>query len=475
MAAKGIGVRTGHGLVWAALVVAVYAPSLGASFQFDDFNVILADPRVQSLGAWLTSMPAIRPVLRLSYALNHAWLPGVAGFRAVNIAIHAATTYLVWRLFGRLAEALGSETQRARRLAGITALLFALHPVQTEAVTYISGRSSALAALFAMAALWLWVDSGASGRRRAMQRTGALLCALGALGTKETAAALPLAMLAWIVVTPAAEPRTDQRVRDVVALSIVFGALALGLGLATPYGAMLRTSLALRSPFENLLTQAHAIPYLLGHVVRLDALNADPRLPATLDLDPGTMVRLAMLAGLLLAALLGLRRRPALSFGVLWCALWLAPTHSLIARADVANDRQLYLALAGIAWLAALGIVALVEWLPRRVGALHPPYATIIVGTLGVVLACATLARNETYRTEIRFWEDVRVKSPDNARAAQNLGYAYALACRDSEALSLLETATRLDPTDARARATLMLLQHGRLFAPDERDCAGSH
>jgi hypothetical protein len=465
--------RTWQGLAWVALVLAVYAPSLGASFQFDDFNVILADPRVQSLDAWLASMPAIRPVLRLSYALNHAWLPGVVGFRAVNIAIHAACTVFVWLLFERLAAALGSDARRARRLGGITALLFAFHPVQTEAVTYVSGRSSALAALFSMAALWLWVATPPAGRHRTLSRIGALICALAALGTKETAAALPLAMLAWIAVTPAAPPPAPRRRWDVVVLCIAFGILAVGLGLGTPYGAMLRSSLALRTPVENLLTQVNAVSYLLGHVVRLDALNADPRLSPTLYLDVATTLRLGALALLLLAAVLGLRRRPAVSFGVLWCAIWLAPTHSVFAREDVANDRQLYLALAGIAWLAALAILALAERLPREVGAARPRDAIVLAGILGLILATATVLRNETYRTEIRFWEDVRRKSPENARAAGNLGYAYALACRDTEALALLETANRLDPSDARTRANIMLLRRGRLFAPDERSCPG--
>ena len=76
---------------WPALLVVLvvclaYANALQASFQFDDWDVIVRDPRVQDLAAWWSSMPGMRPLLKLSYALNHASGAGVAGFHAVNVA-----------------------------------------------------------------------------------------------------------------------------------------------------------------------------------------------------------------------------------------------------------------------------------------------------------------------------------------------------------------------------------------------------
>jgi len=122
----------GHrGLAAAAIVaatVAVYASSLGASFQFDDFNVVVSDPRVQSLRAWWGAMPGIRPLLKASYALNHASGLGVAGFRAVNVLVHAGCALLVGTLLARLARRHGLDEERARFAALSGALLFALHP-----------------------------------------------------------------------------------------------------------------------------------------------------------------------------------------------------------------------------------------------------------------------------------------------------------------------------------------------------------
>ena len=86
----------------------VYLNALGASFQFDDWNVIVNDTRVQSLAAWWHSMPGIRPLLKLTYAVNHATGFGVVGFHAVNIAIHAANALLVLLLLERLSRREGA-------------------------------------------------------------------------------------------------------------------------------------------------------------------------------------------------------------------------------------------------------------------------------------------------------------------------------------------------------------------------------
>ena len=136
------------------VVLLVWPWSLGGPFQFDDWNVIVDQPAVHSLSAWWASMPGIRPLLKLSYALNWQFLPGAAGFHAVNVLLHAANVGLVWRL-------LTSWPGLEPRAAFWAALIFALHPVQTEAVTYISGRSMALMALFWLGGALSWQ----SGRR----------------------------------------------------------------------------------------------------------------------------------------------------------------------------------------------------------------------------------------------------------------------------------------------------------------------
>src|SRR5688572_1298014 len=134
-----------------ALVVAlVWWPALPASFQFDDWNVIVNNSRVHSLAAWWQSMPGIRPLLKLTYALNASLALEPFGFRLINVCIHALNASLVWWLLRERGMRSGLLPADAQRAALLSALVFALHPVQTEAVTYISGRSSSLAACFCL-------------------------------------------------------------------------------------------------------------------------------------------------------------------------------------------------------------------------------------------------------------------------------------------------------------------------------------
>lgn len=443
-------------LVLAAVAVA-YANALGAAFQFDDWNVIVADARVQSLAAWWEGMPGIRPLLKLTYALNHASGLGPAGFHAVNVVVHAGCALLLLALLRRWPGDAGPVGTAAL----VAALLFALHPVQTEAVTYASGRSSSLAAFLCLASLVAWLR-GRDGSRVASVASPLLFAA--ALATRETAVVLPLALVLWAA--------TAGRRRGWAVLrgtGMHWGVLALaaaGAALVPDYHRFFATSLGAREPLAQVLTQADALRWLAGQLLWPAALNADPALPVAVAPTPARIATLLAVAALAGGALAGLRRWPALAFGVLWFFLWLAPTNSLLPRLDVVNDRQLYLALAGPAWLAGLAVAALARrW---RVAAV----ATAAILLLG--LGAATLDRNAVYRDEVAFWSDVAVKSPGNARAHNNLGYALALKGRDADAERAFLRAMALDPGNARAGVNLALLRSGLLRPPATDTAAGT-
>jgi protein O-mannosyl-transferase len=206
-----------------------------------------------------------------------------------------------------------------------------------------------------------------------------------------------------------------------------------------------------------------AVVYLLGQLLRLDGMNADPALPLVVAADAGLWLRAALLLGLAGTGLWLLRVRPAAGFAILWFFTWLLPTNSLIPRVDVVNDRQLYVALVGPAWLLGLALAPLAVARPRL--------ALTGLAAIGTLLALATLRHNRVYDTEITFWEDVARKSPANARAANNLGYAYAVACRDADAMREFRRSIRLDAADYRAPINLRLLSEGALFADNARHC----
>ena len=448
----------------ALTVIAVWAPALGASFQFDDWAVIVDDPRVQSLEAWWASMPGMRALTKASWALDHELGGSVETFRRTSVALHAANAVLVYGVLrsvattarrqadhaeGRAADAASRRGSRAA--AAVGALVFALHPVQTESVTYLAARSGQWAALGSLIALLAWQRQFASTRPGGLAAL-ALLALTAALGGKETAAVAPLAMALLAATAPG--PFTKTHLRALVA-PVLLVVTMLGLGLLyLPYGHLLQTSLTVRTPLENLLAQVGALGELGSHLVLWHRLNADPGAPATATFGTATGAGLAVLATGLLSGLVLLRRSPAIAFGLLWTFVWLAPTNSLLARLDLYNDRQWYLAIAGPGWLLGLALARL----PLR------PRAWA-VAVLAAALAAGTVTRNRVYETEVTFWTDVLAKSPGNARAANNLGIAHARACQPQAAAAAFRRAIDLAPGQSTPAVNLALLEQGELSA----------
>ena len=447
--------RLGPALVVLAAVCLAYANALCASFQFDDWDVIVRDPRVQSLTAWWDAMPGIRPLLKLSYALNHASGFGVVGFHAVNVVVHAISGLLVLELVYPLAARSGADRNAATRLSLSTALLFTLHPVQTEAVTYASGRSASLYVALALASIVLWVR-GRDRRRAELSYLASPILMLLALAVKESAVVVPAVLLLWIASDAGRPFHLAAALRETTAHWVAL-ILTLAAGLSLPaYQAFVETSLATRSPVENLVAQVHGVAYLLGQLVRIDRLNADPALPAVTSWDATGVLLAVTLLGAVGAALAGLRRWPLASFAVLWPAIWLLPTNSLLARLDLVNDRQWYGALLGPALLIGLGL--------ERLGRRTPAGSHLALAVLFLVAAIATHRRNDVYRDEVRFWSDVLVQSPNNARAFSNLGIALAERCDLPGAERAWRRALELDAGFVRAAVNLRLLVEGNSY-----------
>jgi protein O-mannosyl-transferase len=437
-------------LLLMAVVIIVWLPVLDATFQFDDWSVIVRDTRVASLAAWWAAMPAIRPLQKLVYALGHELGGAPVLYRAFNLLLHAVNTVLVFGLVRRLARRMRTaDAQGATQIGAYTAVIFALHPVQTEAVTYIAGGSLVFMSTCALGCIAAFLRS-TEGEHRAPWLLLSLLSLLAAMAVRETALVLPLACALWWFAESGGRGVQPPRGALLLLTVAALGALTAGLWW-TAYPWLIETSLAIRSPWQNLLAQGDAIAWLLGQLVRWDRLNADPGFVVDSAITWLNVARALLLGAILVAAACQWRSRRWVAFGVLWFFLWLAPTNSLLARFDLANERQLYLALLGPAWLAAQGL--------QRLRAQGP----LVVALLAMLLAGATALRNRVYVDEISFWQDVTLKSPDNARAANNLGMALAAACQPLAARRAFDNATLLRPDDPKPRINRELLERGEL------------
>jgi tetratricopeptide (TPR) repeat protein len=462
-----------------AATLLAYLDSFAGTFQFDDWNVVVDEPAVASLAAWWRSMPGIRPLLKLTFAVEAQAGLGLQGRHAVNLALHVGAALLALALLRRL-EALFTHGDEgtAGRAALLGALLFALHPVQTEAVTYLSGRSSSLAALLALASVLAWLDGRARGRPWLVHGASPLLLLLS-LGAKETAALLPLALLLLAAAAPRAPGGWRRALRDVAAHGLVL-ALAAGASLAAPaYRAMLDHARGLRPPLGNLRVQLDGLAWLVGQVLWPARLLADPGPP---DLSgpwwPAALTALLLVA--LTAAALGALRlrmarsaslgagatpgREAAALALLWWLVWLPPSGWLLPRPEAANDRQAYLALLGPAWLLGRWLVHRGPALARpgpTAGWARPVAAWLLPAALCLGLGVATARRNLVYADEVTFWTDVARQAPRNPRAFNNLGLALSARCRLEEAEAAFQEALAVDPDHARARVNLWLLRQG--------------
>lgn len=413
-------------------VVLAYAGALQGPFQFDDWWSIVGNADVHDLHSWWTSLPGIRPLLKLANTLNWLASPTPMAFHAVNIAVHAANVLLLWTLLRQWTPRLAPTSARPGFIAFATVLLFALHPAATEAVVYASGRSISLSMLFSLAALLAWSRAVGADASHMHAWSGALLLA-AALAVRETALVTPVA---WLLLARCGGLPWQRALAPLRPLCLVALLAVLAFALTPGYHSFFGWSLQTRDASSQLLGQLEAHAYLLTGPLPGLALSIDP----DVRVPPAFALRHALLlAGVIAAVIVAWRmrdRHPWFPFALGWYLLQLAPANSFLPRFDLVNDRHLYAALPG-------PLFALAWWLeslrPRALGAV---FAVALVLAAGA----RTVDRIGDYRSERALWEETVAESPAKARPWTNLGIARAEAGDTAGAAAAYRCALRLDP-----------------------------
>lgn len=439
-----------------AAVAIVYSATLSAPFQFDDWWAVTGDPRVQSLSAWWQSLPGIRPLLKLSYALNTMLSAEARGFRLFNIVVHAANGLLLWALLRQWLPRLAPGDYRLEWIALAIVSLFLLHPAATEAVTYISGRSVALMASFYLLALWL-LGRGQHSLQPVRWQVAATVCFALALAVRETAITLPLA---WLLLARCTGQSWREALRPLAGPMVVLALAAVAVLLTPGYHSFFGWSMQTRGLGPQLLGQIEAHRYLLTHPLPGLVLNIDPDVRVPEQFDLGHAAFLGLVAAACAFAWRQRHARPWLLFALGWYLLHLAPSNSLLPRFDLANDRHLYLALPGPLMIVVLALAAV---RPK-------PLATGLVLACVFVMAGQTIRRNHDYRSELALWEATVAVSPAKARPWTNLGYARQLAGDSAGATAAYRCALAQDPQHRQAIWNLAVLAPGPVV-PRPGDC----
>lgn len=443
-----------------ALALAAYANSFAVPFQFDDLVAIAGNPAVASLEAFLAAPSRGRPLAYLTFALNGSLSDGsVVGYHAVNLAIHVLTAlgvYALTLLLARRADRPGGPSSPPWRAGLVASLLFVVHPLHTQAVTYVTQRMASLAALLFVGAVLAYL-SGAVARtlpRRLLLQAAALLLAYLAYETKENTATLPaVLLLAEALLLDGGAARRLLRASPQLLLSAgvwLVGWGGTGAVAAATGGAFLEWTPppGLPAGVAYLLAQPGVLLRYLRLLLlpigqNLDHDVAVPSSPAT----PEVLLPVAALALLVvLPAGWAWRRRQddplarVVPFAAGWFLLTIAVESSVIPLADLMFEHRVY--LPSVALFACAGLL-----LDRGLSRLRPGPARAgwaITAAVVLVLAVATWARNEVWRSPESLWSDVLAKSPRKARPYVQLAQAAAGRGAHREAVNLLERAVHV-------------------------------
>jgi tetratricopeptide (TPR) repeat protein len=431
-------------LVLVLVGIGVYANSLKGPFIFDDYPAILNNGDIlQITPLWqspeTSERPSVnsRPLVRLSLALNYA-LGGleVGGYHAVNIAVHIGCALVFYAL---MLCALGE-----RSVAFCAALLWLVHPLNSQVVNYITQRSESLMALCYLGTLYCVQRRGTGGA--GSWSAGAVLCCGLGMASKEVMVTAPVVALLYDRAFVAGSVVGALRARPGLYAGLAATwVLLIALMASAPHGDSVGFGLGV-GPQQYLLNQCVVVAGYLGKFLWPDPLLVDYGRPRELALGD-VLAQAALLLSMLGGSLWLGWRRPRIGFCALFFFAVLLPTSSVVPVVnEVGADRRVYLPLCG---LCALVVAAAA----RRDGRLLGGLALVAAGALAVL----TIGRNQVYQSPVTLWRAEVAALPGNYRAHNNLGLALVGADRMRAAVPHFQRALALEPEFAEAYNNLAL------------------
>ena len=468
----------GEILMWLCLalfVFLIYSNTLQSPFVFDDSRTIHGNPNIRLTNLTFKEItragfdgPSIhRPFAKISFALNY-YVHGyeVLGYHLVNMMIHLTTGILLY-LFVKMT--LGVLYRRSvitgfQWIPFFTALLWLVHPIQTQSVTYMVQRMNSMAAMFYVLSMLLY---GKARLRRNHKKkwifyAGCVISGLFALGSKENSATLPffLFLYEWYFFQDLDRIWLKRRLlpfTGILLLGISIAFLYLGADPVDKILAEYKTY-----PFtltERVLTEFRVVVYyislLIGpHPSRLN-LDYDFTISHSLFDPPTTLISLLFIAGMIGLSFFTAKKMRLLSFTILWFLGNLLIESSVIGL-DIIFEHRNYLPSMFVILTAVLLIDRHIK--PKWLG-------VGILCAVAILFSVWSYERNGVWHDDMTLWEDCAKKSPKKARPQTNLGVALYQRGNISEAMNRYYEALRLDPNyiDAHNNLGIVLRRQGKL------------
>jgi tetratricopeptide (TPR) repeat protein len=466
----GPGATTGEDKKYLAIAVGavaivtllVFINCIANGWAYDDYLHVV-NPRLQSLSNIFTFLAHYRPMAEISYAMDF-WLWGwlgdkvVGGFHFTNVVVHTANSVLVLLICYRILRNLPA--------AVLACLIFALHPVQTDSVAYVSGRPGLLCSLFYLAAFYLYL----SYRQRPSWKMLCLvlICWLFSLMSGQVAASFPIAVFLWNYSgefervegawprKAAASGRAVLRSEGLVYLGMVVVALAYsyyghhvldggGRGGGSGFFSNLPTQLRVQASFLKQLVWPTPMAQYSGGLPT-----------STSVFDWKVLLSGILVLGTLGAGILALGKWRLVSFAILFYFAALLTVSHVIPNDDLIADHCLYLPILGFALLAAVVAIALAKGSEKRMVAVYATGASALL-----IFAILSVRQNAVWADDRTFWEANYARVPNSPRATYGLA-AQSITTNPRKAQELFRQCLRLDPTYGRAYTALASLANNK-------------
>ncbi len=455
----------------------VYSNTFNAPFQFDDRITIEENPLITDMSNIPTILSgakgtfASRPLMHVTFAINY-YFGGLnpAGYHAVNLALHLINGILIFLLVtvtgGLKSYASHSQVSFA---AAFSTMLFVLHPVQTEAVTYITSRSMLLVTAFFLLGMLLFVKAVKAGKRRPLYMIGLMVTSFLGMGSREDFVTFPLILFLYDLFFI-----SGFSIRETVKHYKAYVPAVLSLG----YLVFMVTNNTYDRGTDYLGLGVTQKDYFLTQLnvqwtyLRLLALPINQNIDYDYPIAGGltelpTIFSFLGYLGLWAVCIVAARKRPVLSFSVIWFLVTLIPisfgvVFMNLRLGDVIFEHRLYLPAVGVIMGSSAALASILvkfNVIKRNIA------VAVLVIILAPALSGAAYQRNADWRSKASLWEDAVGKSPRKARVQNNLGVIYHKTLGLNEkAIERFKEAIRLEPNfpDPHLNLGMLYLEDGR-------------
>jgi len=443
------------------LAVIAFLPSFNSSFHLDDYDQIVnTNLKNISAGQIIKTYPATRWLVFLSFKAN-ASINGynVFGYHLVNFVLHLISVFLIFKLtdflffFIRRNKPVAMSSFSPKLAALFAAAVFAIHPLQSQPVIYITQRLMLSASLCYLFALYSLARGYLPGKSKVIGWTGAVIAFIFGALCKEIIVTLPviLILMTWIFLQPPNFKLWTKKnwiIATIVSALIFIIPIIIFMNIIkwdfnqfkqawNSIGGALHINTPGLNRYTYALTQTKVLLKYIGLFLWPVGFQIDPdvKFYATWY-SPAFLASSITILFLFVTSWLLRKIAPLILWGILFYFIVMLPQSSIIPTPDLMFEHRAYLGVAGLIW-AFLGIICLITKYVnyRSLKFIVRSFAVIII----LILAFLTYNRANIWKTELSLWADAYSKSPDKSRVVNN--YATALLNNNdmSNAVIILE------------------------------------